>query len=421
MIRFGVLLSYLGVAVMILGGFTCFALFAYGVYASFAKSITLGLVAIGASTALAILARLCSGLLIAGGASMVEKSAMREVARIESENHGIEREATQSSGGGDTGGAVPSRVPGGSGSHSGGVWLFVVILIFVPLLIKGGFQCSSNPGLRVPPMPAPSAGVPRGPAAPPSQASSDYQRPSNSELDVPPAFVPRASVPTAPSRQQTRSYAGYEIRTVQQGKFAFPSEASDERLCPGNICVCEANVQRIVLTARDEAALKINAELAKMAARRCDDSSAAVWVEPEVTYISDRFFSVRNAVYNPGMGAMSACQTTIEAALFDRLTGEELRLQDVVQAKNLSEAYKVIANDILAQERRREPDAVNDERRVLRFAENGGNPGLFIQSRKLMAQFPGYPFSCAQGSAYAGRLPNYLVHDEGLFSALISN
>ncbi len=58
MIRFGMLLSLLGTALMLLGGFFCFALLIYGIYVLFVKSVIIGLIAIGASCVLTFLVRL---------------------------------------------------------------------------------------------------------------------------------------------------------------------------------------------------------------------------------------------------------------------------------------------------------------------------------------------------------------------------
>jgi hypothetical protein len=79
MIRFGMFLSFIGVAIMTLGGFGCFALFLYGIYALFFKSVVGGLVAIGASCVATFLVRLVSGALMGGGAALAARSAEAEV------------------------------------------------------------------------------------------------------------------------------------------------------------------------------------------------------------------------------------------------------------------------------------------------------------------------------------------------------
>ena len=75
MIRLGMLLSFLGTALMLLGGFFCFALLIYGIYVLFVKSVIGGLTAIGASCVLTFLVRLVSGLLIAAGSAMAARAA----------------------------------------------------------------------------------------------------------------------------------------------------------------------------------------------------------------------------------------------------------------------------------------------------------------------------------------------------------
>lgn len=75
MIRFGLFLSFVGTAVMMLGGFVCFSLFLYGIYALFFKSVVGGLIAIGASCVATFLVRVLSGALIAGGSSIAARAA----------------------------------------------------------------------------------------------------------------------------------------------------------------------------------------------------------------------------------------------------------------------------------------------------------------------------------------------------------
>ena len=75
MIRFGMFLTFVGMAIMVLGGFFCFALFVYGIYILFMKSVVGGLIAIGASCVLTFPARLLSGLLMAGGSALAARAA----------------------------------------------------------------------------------------------------------------------------------------------------------------------------------------------------------------------------------------------------------------------------------------------------------------------------------------------------------
>jgi hypothetical protein len=82
MVRLGMLISLLGTLLMIVGGFSCVALFVYGAYALFAESVNVGLKAIGAAVVAGILIRLLSGMLMAGGGALsvraAEAAAMRE-------------------------------------------------------------------------------------------------------------------------------------------------------------------------------------------------------------------------------------------------------------------------------------------------------------------------------------------------------
>jgi len=75
MIRFGMFLTFVGMATMTLGGFFCFALFIYGIYVLFMKSVVGGLIAIGASCVLTFVVRFLSGILMAGGSALAARAA----------------------------------------------------------------------------------------------------------------------------------------------------------------------------------------------------------------------------------------------------------------------------------------------------------------------------------------------------------
>lgn len=81
MIRLGMLISFLGMVVMFLGGFASVAIFVYGLYALFAETSGVAFKAIGVAVVLGIVVRIVSGVLMAGGAAMSARAAESAVRR----------------------------------------------------------------------------------------------------------------------------------------------------------------------------------------------------------------------------------------------------------------------------------------------------------------------------------------------------
>ncbi len=217
----------------------------------------------------------------------------------------------------------------------------------------------------------------------------------------------------------------YHSTTVQKGDFTFtPSAAEwqegryDERSCPGKTCACTADIQQIQLTAHDTSAEKINAALQQQSAARCSADTESVITKPQVTFLSPAFISTLTDAYSLPRGANGSCHGEWIASLFDRTTGQELKLKDVVAAQDLPQVYQSVAAEILATQKASDPAASVTTPLTEPLTESQGNLGLFIKSDKLMVQFPGFPFSCADGNAFAGTVPTTLINNPSLRTLL---
>lgn len=216
--------------------------------------------------------------------------------------------------------------------------------------------------------------------------------------------------------------APYQITSVQKGKFTFNPSAKDfadgsvfEDDCPGKVCTCTADIEKVKFIGTDPVTVKINQSLEKSVAPVCDVTTAQTENKPRVTYVSDQLASVVTDKLVMGLGAGGGCHGSTQAVTYDRSNGAALLLKDVVAPKDLPQVLKSIAKEITDNQRKISPELFTEQVEINnKVMETKGNLGLFVQAGKIMVQVDQFLFSCADGHSFPATLPPQYIRNDKL-------
>ncbi len=208
----------------------------------------------------------------------------------------------------------------------------------------------------------------------------------------------------------------YQITTVQRGSFSFTPSPQD--LASGAIAPeqCEADVRRVKLLGGQPGDARINAALDGALPPACDAFNNKLVSIPKVTYASDLAVSILTEQLQLARGAGGGCHGSTIGQTFDRRTGNEIQLRDVVAPENLPSVLKLAAEEIAHRQNLHSPGsalAVDVEERLVRTqgrlglvvdAAQGGRPAVNVQIGEFM-------FSCADGSNFSAAIPaKFITH-----------
>ena len=222
----------------------------------------------------------------------------------------------------------------------------------------------------------------------------------------------------------------YEITTVQRGTFSFTPSPQDlasgavvAEQCEGNICGCEADIQKVTVLGGDGGASQINKTLESYLAPQCSADYIKSTGKPVVTMATDQIFSVTTDQLTVMRGASGACQGSTTAQTFDRKTGKEILLTDAVSAADLPAIFRLVAQDITQQQNTRNPGTANAATVEAQLAGTRGELGLIVErgshgGNVVKVHVGETLFSCADGASFSAVLPSRFIQNTVLKSAL---
>jgi hypothetical protein len=243
-----------------------------------------------------------------------------------------------------------------------------------------------------------------------------------STLGVAPPVAQNTLVSNPPPRQEKVTFANdtYKIFLVQQGRFQYPRPPQMTFPRSSPTVSCEANISRIAFNGNSSVIRAINQNLAKDMPPLCSPNLSIVEKKIEPPFISPNFINVIVYAESRLHGAGGSCHGGHTARLFDRETGRELQLRDVVSPQSLPEIYQRMAAAALnirqAQGQRvsTRPDTVRTLAQNL--ARHKGELGLVIRNHRLEVLFNDYLASCADGNRNLVRLPLSYVTNRKLLN-----
>lgn len=226
--------------------------------------------------------------------------------------------------------------------------------------------------------------------------------------------------------RQSAADNSFDISKAQTGEIAFKLTAKDlasgmayEDECPGKTCYCDADVDKVQLTANDAATKKINQSLAAQAAPFCAVSLQSSASTSRVTFINGDFVSVVSDQLAMPRGGGGSCHGKTVAGTYDRQSGAELQLKDVVKPADMPAVANLLAQSIITAQMRRDPEPLTSEAEIAKgLAQKNGKLGLFIDNGRLMVQVDQFLFSCADGHSFPAQLPTKFVTNEKLRNLL---
>ncbi len=218
----------------------------------------------------------------------------------------------------------------------------------------------------------------------------------------------------------------YQITSVQKGNFSVAASQQDidsgkvfEDECPGRVCACQADIDRVQLTGTDSISSKINLALDKIVPPKCNATLQATGSTSQVTFVSPQLVSVVSDQLVLGQGANGGCNGQTVALTFDRTNGAELKLKDVVDGKDLPAIAKLLAKEITDNQRKQSPELFTPETEVAsKIAAKNGDLGLFLQAGKVMVQVDNFLYSCAEGHSFPAALPVQYIRNDRLRAAV---
>lgn len=213
----------------------------------------------------------------------------------------------------------------------------------------------------------------------------------------------------------------YEITTVQRGSFGFTPSPEDlangtitPEQCEGNVCGCEADIQRVKLLGGSVGDARINAVLDSQLPPPCDAYNQKVVSSPRVTYVSDRVASILTEQLVLGRGAGGGCHGSTIGQTFDRRTGNEIQLRDAVAPENLSVVLKLAAEEIATRQNQRSRGSAHVSDVEESLIRTQGRLGLVIDTQQgskaaVRVQIGEFLFSCADGSNFSAAVPTKFI------------
>lgn len=226
--------------------------------------------------------------------------------------------------------------------------------------------------------------------------------------------------------RQSSADDSYSVSKVQTGAVSFKLTTQDvaaglayEDECPGKVCSCDADIDKVQLNGRDAASQRINQSLSEHVAPFCAVSLQSSTGHSRVTFINGDFVSVvSDQLALPRSGGGSCHGKTI-AGTYDRQTGVELQLKDVVSPTDLPAVASVLAKSIITEQMKKDPEPFSSEADIAKgLTEKNGKLGLFVENGKLMVQVDQFLFSCADGHSFPAQLPAKFVTNDKLRNLL---
>ncbi|MBP7253202.1 MAG: hypothetical protein KBA75_06945 [Alphaproteobacteria bacterium] len=226
--------------------------------------------------------------------------------------------------------------------------------------------------------------------------------------------------------RQSSADNSFSVSKVQTGAVSFKLSTKDvasglafEDECPGKVCTCDADVDKVQLNSNDAASLRINQSLASHAAPFCAVSLQGSTSASRVTFINNDFVSVVSDQLALQRGAGGSCHGKTVAETYDRQSGAELQLKDVVKPADLPAVASILAKSIITEQMRKDPEPFISEAELAKgLTEKNGKLGLFIDNGKLMVQVDQFLFSCADGHSFPAQLPTQFVTNDRLRNLL---
>jgi hypothetical protein len=225
------------------------------------------------------------------------------------------------------------------------------------------------------------------------------------------------SLPTGPS--VAAEQASYRRVSVQKGTFHFPRPPKEITKWSGPTITCDADIQKLIFVGSEPGITRINKLLASEVPEKCNPKIQLSRSSYEVPYTSRGFIGVTGHVNVEGQGAGGSCHGTYLAHLFDRTTGQELRLRDVVASNILPAVYQHLAEQAVQDRIRAGQSPQSRVSRVVERLNNSqGELGLIIKNRILYVLFNDFISSCADGNRNVVSLPLTLIQNKKLMAEL---
>lgn len=226
--------------------------------------------------------------------------------------------------------------------------------------------------------------------------------------------------------RQSSADDSFSVTKAQTGAVTFKMTTQDvaaglayEDECPGKVCTCDADIDKVQLKSNDAASQRINQSLAAHAAPFCAVSLQSSTSAARVTFINNDFVSVVSDQLALPRGAGGSCHGKTVAEAYDRQSGVELQLKDVVKLADMPVIASILAKSIFAEQMRKDPEPFTSEAEIAKgLTEKNGKLGVFIDNGKLMVQVDQFLFSCADGHSFPAQLPTRFVTNDKLRNLL---
>ncbi len=211
----------------------------------------------------------------------------------------------------------------------------------------------------------------------------------------------------------------YRRVLIQKGSFHFPRPKKEVTKWSGPTIRCDSDIQSIEFLGSTPAIARINRTLASQVPEKCNPKLGMSKSTFEVPYISKAFVGVTGHILVMPQGAGGSCHGAYHAQLFDRTTGKELLLKDVVARDVLPSLYPQMAEQAMQQRIRAGQSSLSRPQRIVeQLRESGGNLGLLISNKRLFVLFNSFISSCADGNRNVVAIPPALIQNKTLMTEL---